>query len=191
MLPLVPPYLTFIAGTTIEELVEERQIARARRDVLHRRHPFRSRAFRPFSWRCGATASVFGQMLRAHLHAVAFAGSAIIAMGLHFSGFSGCILYREKRLEVEKPFGLWGAYVMGLAFAFGWTPCIGPILAAILAVAPRKRQRRRAPACSRSIRSGSACPFCGGGGDGALHRLPEGFRAHFGTVESVVGVRWW
>jgi cytochrome c-type biogenesis protein len=42
---------------------------------------------------------------------------------------------REKRVEVSKPVGLWGAYVMGLAFAFGWTPCIGPILAAILAVA--------------------------------------------------------
>ena len=42
---------------------------------------------------------------------------------------------REKRVEMAKPVGLWGAYVMGLAFAFGWTPCIGPILAAILAVA--------------------------------------------------------
>jgi cytochrome c-type biogenesis protein len=45
------------------------------------------------------------------------------------------LLAREKRLQLVKPVGLWGAYVMGLAFAFGWTPCIGPILAAILAVA--------------------------------------------------------
>jgi cytochrome c-type biogenesis protein len=44
-------------------------------------------------------------------------------------------MYREKRAEVPKPVGLWGAYVMGLAFAFGWTPCIGPILAVILAIA--------------------------------------------------------
>ena len=44
-------------------------------------------------------------------------------------------LYRQARVDVQKPVGLWGAYVMGLAFAFGWTPCIGPILAAILAVA--------------------------------------------------------
>jgi cytochrome c-type biogenesis protein len=42
---------------------------------------------------------------------------------------------REGRLTAPKPVGLWGAYVMGLAFAFGWTPCIGPILAAILSVA--------------------------------------------------------
>ena len=64
------------------------------------------------------------------------AGIAIIVMGLHFLGvFRIGVLLREKRMEMAKPVGLWGAYVMGLAFAFGWTPCIGPILAAILAVA--------------------------------------------------------
>ena len=57
-------------------------------------------------------------------------------MGLHFLGLTRIsFLLREKRLGMAKPIGLWGAYVMGLAFAFGWTPCIGPILAAILAVA--------------------------------------------------------
>ena len=64
------------------------------------------------------------------------AGIAIIVMGLHFLGLTRIsFLLREKRLGMAKPIGLWGAYVMGLAFAFGWTPCIGPILAAILAVA--------------------------------------------------------
>ncbi len=57
-------------------------------------------------------------------------------MGLHFLGLTPIkLLMQEKRLTVAKPVGLWGAYAMGLAFAFGWTPCIGPILAAILAVA--------------------------------------------------------
>ena len=64
------------------------------------------------------------------------AGVVIIVMGLHFLGVTPiALLHRQKRLEVTKPVGLWGAYVIGLAFAFGWTPCIGPILAAILAVA--------------------------------------------------------
>ncbi len=64
------------------------------------------------------------------------AGIAIIIMGLHFLGITRlALLYREKRMEVAKPVGLWGAYAMGLAFAFGWTPCIGPILAVILAIA--------------------------------------------------------
>jgi cytochrome c-type biogenesis protein len=57
-------------------------------------------------------------------------------MGLHFLGIAPiALLHRHKRMEIVKPVGLWGAYVMGLAFAFGWTPCIGPILATILAVA--------------------------------------------------------
>ena len=64
------------------------------------------------------------------------AGIVIIVMGLHFLGAHAIgLLHRQKRMEIAKPVGLWGAYVMGLAFAFGWTPCIGPILAAILAVA--------------------------------------------------------
>jgi len=57
-------------------------------------------------------------------------------MGLHFLGITPiAFLYRQARIEMQKPVGLCGAYVMGLAFALGWTPCIGPILAAILAVA--------------------------------------------------------
>src|SRR5207245_2586605 len=85
----------------------------------------------------GAGASVIGAVLRSYANVLAtVAGVAIIVMGLHFLGLTRmALMMREKRLQVEKPVGLWGAYVMGLAFAFGWTPCIGPILAAILAVA--------------------------------------------------------
>src|SRR5581483_5842408 len=82
----------------------------------------------------GASASAIGALIQAYSGPLAIiAGVTIIVMGLHFLGLTPiALLHRQKRLEVARPVGLWGAYVMGLAFAFGWTPCIGPILAAIL-----------------------------------------------------------
>ena len=69
---------------------------------------------------------------------------------------------REGRLTMAKPVGLWGAYAMGLAFAFGWTPCIGPILAAILSVA----------AAEATVTKGAM--FAGGVFCGARHSVPVG-----------------
>src|SRR6202043_2762479 len=88
----------------------------------------------------GASASAIGGLVQAWSAELSIvAGIVIIVMGLHFLGLTRlAILMREKRAPMARPVGLWGAYVMGLAFAFGWTPCIGPILAAILAVAASK-----------------------------------------------------
>jgi cytochrome c-type biogenesis protein len=85
----------------------------------------------------GASASFVGTLIRAWSAQLSvIAGIAIIVMGLHFLGLTRIsLLMREGRLTAPKPAGLWGAYAMGLAFAFGWTPCIAPILAAILSVA--------------------------------------------------------
>jgi cytochrome c-type biogenesis protein len=110
-------------------------------------------------------------------------------MGLHFLGlFRLAFLYREKRFSVEKPIGLWGAYVMGLAFAFGWTPCIGPILAAILALAGTEDTVARGAALLGVYSAGLGIPFI----VAALAMAPflrfmKRFRAHFATVERVVG----
>jgi cytochrome c-type biogenesis protein len=188
VLPLVPPYLTFIAGTTIEEIAEEGAL-RARRDVLFAAILFVA-GFSTVFVSLGATASVFGQVVRANLEILSFiAGLAIIGMGLHFLGvFKLHLLYREKRMEVEKPVGLWGAYVMGLAFAFGWTPCIGPILAAILAVASSEDTVLRGAGLLAVYSLGLGVPFL----LAAIAIEPfmnfiKGFRAHFGKVEKVVG----
>ena len=111
-------------------------------------------------------------------------------MGLHFLGvFKLHFLYREKRMEVEKPVGLWGAYVMGLAFAFGWTPCIGPILAAILAVASSEETVGKGAGLLAVYSLGLGVPFL----LAALAIEPfmnfmKKFRAHFGKVEKLVGV---
>jgi cytochrome c-type biogenesis protein len=68
-------------------------------------------------------------------------------------------LTREGRLDIPKPVGLWGAYVMGLAFAFGWTPCIGPILAAILSVAAAEATVTRGAGLLAVYSAGLGIPF--------------------------------
>jgi len=189
VLPLVPPYLTFIAGTTIEEVATQRE-AQARKDVFIAAVLF-VLGFSTVFVALGATASVFGQVLRSHLAAFSLlAGFVIILMGLHFLGvFRLGFLYREARLEVNRPLGLWGAYVMGLAFAFGWTPCIGPILAAILAVAASEDTLTRGAGLLATYSLGLGIPFL----LAALAIEPcmgflKRFKKHFGKVEKVVGV---
>jgi cytochrome c-type biogenesis protein len=135
VLPLVPPYLSFLAGTTFDQLSAGDDKA-VRRRALTASLLFVA-GFTTVFVILGATASALGQLVRQYLDVLStVAGLAIIVMGLHFLGvFRIGLLYREARPTIAKPVGLWGAYVMGLAFAFGWTPCIGPILAAILALA--------------------------------------------------------
>lgn len=136
VLPLVPPYLVYMAGTSLERFADQETEPRVRRETVIAALLFVA-GFSTVFVALGASASVIGSLIRAYSEPLSIiAGVIIIIMGLHFLGLTPiAFLMREKRLEVAKPVGLWGAYVIGLAFAFGWTPCIGPILAAILAVA--------------------------------------------------------
>jgi cytochrome c-type biogenesis protein len=136
VLPLVPPYLVYLAGASLERLADGERQPLARRDTVVAALLFVC-GFSTVFIALGASASVVGAVIRAYSFELSIvAGVAIIIMGLHFLGvFRIGWLLREKRMPLAKPVGLWGAYAMGLAFAFGWTPCIGPILAAILAVA--------------------------------------------------------
>src|SRR5665213_1218203 len=136
VLPLVPPYLVFLAGTSLERFADAEPERRVKRETVLAAALF-VLGFSTVFVALGASASVIGSLIRAYSGPLStIAGIVIIIMGLHFLGLTPiAFLMREKRLEVAKPVGLWGAYVIGLAFAFGWTPCIGPILAAILAVA--------------------------------------------------------
>jgi cytochrome c-type biogenesis protein len=189
VLPLVPPYLTFIAGTSLEELESEGE-SRARRDIFIAALLFVA-GFSTVFTALGATASVFGQILRANLHILSyFAGAAIILMGAHFLGlFRIGLLYREKRVHVVRPPGPVGSYIMGLAFAFGWTPCIGPILAAILAVAGSQETVWLGASLLAIYSFGLGVPFLAA----ALAMEPflsfiNRFKVHFDKVEKVVGV---
>jgi cytochrome c-type biogenesis protein len=136
VLPLVPPYLVYLAGTSLERLADAEAKRQVRRDAAVAAALFVA-GFSTVFVALGASASVIGAMLRFYSNELAIvAGLAIVVMGLHFLGLTPINwLNRQARLDVQKPVGLWGAYVMGLAFALGWTPCIGPILAAILAIA--------------------------------------------------------
>ena len=136
VLPLVPPYLVFLAGTSLERFADQEPELRVKRETVAAALLF-VLGFSTVFVALGASASVVGSLIRAYSGPLAIvAGVIIIVMGLHFLGLTPIAwLHRQKRLEIAKPVGLWGAYVIGLAFAFGWTPCIGPILAAILAVA--------------------------------------------------------
>src|SRR6185437_11735302 len=136
VLPLVPPYLVYMAGTSLERLADAEAEPRVKRATVLAAVLF-VLGFSTVFVALGASASVIGSLIRIYSGPLAtVAGVVIIIMGLHFLGLTPiAFLMREKRVTVTKPVGLWGAYVIGLAFAFGWTPCIGPILAAILAVA--------------------------------------------------------
>jgi cytochrome c-type biogenesis protein len=136
VLPLVPPYLVFLTGTSIERFADREPAPQVKRATVAAALLFVA-GFSTVFVTLGASASLVGSLIRAYSGPLAtIAGIVIIVMGLHFLGvFRIALLMQEKRAQVAKPVGLWGAYVIGLAFAFGWTPCIGPILAAILAVA--------------------------------------------------------
>ncbi len=159
VLPLVPPYLSYLAGVTLDELRDGDDWG-VRRRALMTALLFVA-GFTTVFVILGATASALGQIVRQYLDVLGtLAGIMIIVMGLHFLGvFRIGLLYREARVQVDRSMDVWGAYVMGLAFAFGWTPCIGPILAAILAVAGSETSVWKGAALLATYSAGLGIPF--------------------------------
>jgi cytochrome c-type biogenesis protein len=146
VLPLVPGYISYISGVTLDEIRGTSPLPQAggtavesvaRRQVLLTSLAFVI-GFSLVFVSLGASASVVGKLLLPRLRLLGrIAGAVIILFGLHMMGILKIgWLYKEKRAQTRKrPAGFLGAIVVGIAFAFGWTPCIGPILAAILTVA--------------------------------------------------------
>ncbi|MGI9483792.1 MAG: cytochrome c biogenesis CcdA family protein [Hyphomicrobiales bacterium] len=191
VLPLVPPYLCYLAGTSLEELSSSDKLEPG----MAQRVAISSFAFvLGFSTvfvALGAAASVIGQVLRSHLDVLGWvAGIMIIIMGLHFLGlFRIPLLNREVRYQTTTPsVGIVGAYLMGLAFAFGWTPCIGPVLASIFAIAAAKESVAEGALLLAAYSIGLGIPFLLAG----LAVRPflscmQRFRKHLGTVEKTMG----
>ncbi|WP_445502803.1 cytochrome c biogenesis CcdA family protein [Microvirga sp. G4-2] len=189
VLPLVPPYLSFLAGTTFDQLHAGDDRAVRRRAMVAAL--LFVAGFATVFVLLGATASALGQVIRQYLDVLStIAGIAIIIMGVHFLGiFRLHFLHREARFQVEKPIGLWGAYVMGLAFAFGWTPCIGPVLAAILAVAGSEDSVSYGAMLLAAYSAGLGIPFLlAAFAMKPFVALMKRMRSRFGLVEKTMGV---
>jgi cytochrome c-type biogenesis protein len=192
VLPLVPPYLCFVAGVSLDELVAEGD-----RPVSRTRHVMASAAafvagFITVFTILGATASALGQVLAEHFDLLSyFAGAVLIVLGLHYTGILKIQwLYREMRFHPdEKKAGLIGAYVVGLAFAFGWTPCVGPVLAGILMLAGTEQSIAEGTGLLFAYGLGIGLPFLVAAFfAGRFLGFAQRFRRHLPTVERVLGV---
>ena len=191
VLPIVPPYLCYLTGLSFEQLAgDDAPPPGASRRIVLSAVVF-VLGFATVFVALGATASVVGQTVARYFDVLSIVAGAIIAvLGLHFLGvFRIAPLFRDMRFTVERrPAGPLGAYVIGLAFAFGWTPCVGPVLAAILFVAGSADAAWRGAALLAVYALGIGLPFIL-----AAVFAPRfvawasRFRRHLATVEKAMG----
>ena len=190
VLPLVPPYLCYMAGVSMDDYAASSAVSATGTRVLKSALAF-VLGFSTVFVTLGATASAIGQIVASNLDVLAVLGGIIIIlMGLHFIGvFRVSFLYREARLQVaRKPPGLLGSYIIGLAFAFGWTPCIGPVLAAILFLAGSKDTMSSGALLLFVYSLGLGVPFLIAAAFApAFTAWARRFRRHMPTVEKVMG----
>ena len=191
VLPLVPPYLCYMAGASLDELTSG--VAKTEGSSIRTRALIGSIAFvagfTVVFVILGAGASTIGQYVRANLEILSFvAGLVIILMGMHFLGWLKIgLFYREARFQSSGT-GYVGAFVMGLAFAFGWTPCLGPILGVILGMAAAKNSIAEGATLLAIYSAGLGIPFI----LAALFVQPfmnflSRFKRHLGKVEKGMG----
>ncbi|MDU8942691.1 cytochrome c biogenesis CcdA family protein [Ovoidimarina sediminis] len=193
ILPMVPFYLSYLGGVGMNQVTAGGAVTGAVRARAVLAATLFALGVITVFMGLGATATIFGQMVREWFDVLRWIAAAIIiAMGLHFLGVIKIgILYRQFRSEAgdTSNAGLLGAYVIGLAFAFGWTPCVGPVLAAILFMAGAQGSAGQGAALLFTYGVGMTAPFI----LAALFIGPfmawmKRFRKHLGTVEKAMGV---
>jgi cytochrome c-type biogenesis protein len=192
ILPIVPFYLCYMAGVSMNELTDDGSggiDAVARRRVVIASMLFSAGVITVFVG-LGASASAFGQQLREHFDILRYVAAVIIGlMGLHFLGWLKIpFLYRQARMDVAAPGGLFGSYLVGLAFAFGWTPCVGPVLAMILFSAGARDTVGEGAVLLLGYGVGMTLPFV----VAALFfarfmRLKQAMRGYMGAIERGIG----
>ncbi|CAL76973.1 putative transmembrane cytochrome C biogenesis protein, putative SoxV protein [Bradyrhizobium sp. ORS 278] len=189
ILPLVPPFLCYMAGVSAADTIAEGGVVQRRRTVLTALCFVAG--FSLVFIGLGATASVFGRFIAGHLGQLGMvAGLVIIAMGLHFLGLLRIpLLYRSATIDVgRKPAGLLGAFVMGLAFALGWTPCAGPVLAAVLMMAGAEATVGKGALLLAAYSVGTGIPFLiAAAFTGQFMTVLKGIKPHLPLVEKTMG----
>jgi cytochrome c-type biogenesis protein len=185
ILPIVPFYLSYLAGVGMNQIAADAEVSpQVRMRAFLAACCFALGVITVFMG-LGATATVFGQMVRW------IAAAIIIAMGLHFLGVLKIgILYRQFRADAGSTtnVGFLGAYVIGLAFAFGWTPCVGPVLAAILFTAAGQESAGQGAVLLFAYGVGMTLPFVIAAlFIGPFMKFMARFRRHLGLIEKLMG----
>jgi cytochrome c-type biogenesis protein len=188
VLPLVPGYVSLISGAGLEEL--QSQQARLFRKVMLNSIAF-ILGFSVVFITLGALSTGVGQLLSRYKSTLAeVAGVVIILFGLHLTGiFRINALYSDKRLHsVKGGSTVFGAFVIGFAFAFGWTPCVGPILAVILGFASQEDSIAKGILLLTVYSLGLAVPFLLTSlGIERFLKFYSRFRAHMHALEVTSG----
>jgi cytochrome c-type biogenesis protein len=196
VLPIVPGYISFVSGVSLQELKNDSAV-----DAEQRKRQLRQVAANSILFvlgfslvfvALGASATYVGHWFAAHRTILArVAGVVIIVFGLHTMGVTPIKwLNYEKRLQTRsKPVGLAGSFLIGLAFAFGWSPCIGPILAGVLTLAATQETVQQGVTLLASYSLGLGVPFIATGL--ATNRFLDLFahvKKHMRWVEITAGV---
>jgi cytochrome c-type biogenesis protein len=191
VLPLVPPYLGYLGGMTLEQMTDEKGLDTAAwRRVVIAAVCF-VLGFTTVFVALGAGASAFGQIIQVWKNELAMvAGLVIVLFGLHFLGIVRIpLLYQEARYHTDmQGVSYVGSYLIGLAFAFGWTPCVGPILATVLTVAANEASLATGVKLLTAYSLGLGIPFIlAAVAIGPFMGFMRRFRRHMGRIEQVMG----
>jgi cytochrome c-type biogenesis protein len=190
VLPIVPGYLSFISGVNVAQLKDQEPPPALTWRVFGTALAF-VLGFSTVFVSLGAAATLVGAVMQEHKRALGIVGGiVIVVLGLHTMGLVKIDwLLAEKRATVHsRPLGLLGAYVVGLAFAFGWTPCIGPILGAILLYASQQETVRHGVFLLAAYSLGLGLPFLAAAlAINGFFRVFGRLRGSMRTIEVVAG----
>lgn len=161
VLPLIPSFITYITGLSFADIQDEHPTHKVRQQTIIHTILFIA-GFTVVFVLLGASATYMGSFMHTHMALIRKVGGLlIIVFGIHISGIIPInLLLGEKRFTIHrKPAGYLGSFIVGLAFAAGWTPCIGPILASILMVAATEESIFQGIALLLTYSMGLAIPF--------------------------------